>query len=725
MADGKVVYKVEVDDSSVTSDIKKTEQKIKSSSQSAANAQKKDNKSVVEDAKQSTGKVSGFFKSAFEEIKEGSGSLKDVIVSSFDDIASSVGLSAGSLAKAGLVGGFAAIGAAGVQMAADVEGSMNRFAAQTGLAGEELKEFEDTLQEIYTNGYGESLDDVADAAARIKQQFGDISAEEMQNLTEGALTLRDTLDMDLNETIRGAEQLMKQFGITSDEAMDLMASGAQNGLNYTDELGDNISEYSGKFAQAGYSAEEYFQLLANGSQGGAYNLDKVNDAINEVTTRLADGTIEESLDIYSKGTQDLFRAWQNGEATQKDVIDSIVKDIQNCDNEQQKLTMSATAFGTMGEDANAKFIESLSSVGDTFEDVNGTMDEVSGTMKGGVGASFEKFKRNIEALMVPIGQLLLPGLNAAIEVLTIIISVIANVISAFTGWITNVEGVSAAFHEILGGLASWFNELIDGIVSWFTETWNGVATWWNELWAGIGAWFQETWQGLSDWFNGIVQGIRDFFVNNFSEAFASVMTFADDFLSGVKQVIDGVKQIFQGIIDFIVGVFTGDWSRAWEGVKSVFSGIINGIAGIFKAPINAIIDGINSFIDGVNSISIPDWVPVVGGASFNIPKIPRLKVGMDFVPNDYFPAFLDYGEAVLTREENAKFRALGGVVGMENMLRGNDFMGSNLNIDYDRLAAAMANIGIYMDSERVGYLVTGGVDKNMGLTTSRKGRFSV
>lgn len=725
MADGKVVYKVEVDDSSVTSDIKKAEQKIKSSSQSAANAQKKDNKSVVEDAKQSTSKISGFFSSAFDKIKEGSGSLKDVITGSFDDIASSVGLSAESLAKAGLVGGFAAIGAAGVKMAADVEGSMNRFAAQTGLAGEELKEFEDTLQEIYTNGYGESLDDVADAAARIKQQFGDISAEEMQNITEGALTLRDTFDMDLNETIRGAEQLMTQFGITSDEAMDLMASGAQNGLNYTDELGDNISEYSGKFAQAGYSAEEYFQLLANGSQGGAYNLDKVNDAINEVTTRLADGTIEESLDIYSKRTQDLFRAWQNGEATQKDVIDSIVKDIQNCDNEQQKLTMSATAFGTMGEDANAKFIESLSSVGDTFEDVNGTMDEVSGTMNGGVGASFEKFKRNIEALMVPIGQLLLPSLNAAIEVLTIIISVIANVISAFTGWITNVEGVSAAFHEILGGLASWFNELIDGIVSWFTETWNGVSTWWNELWTGIGVWFQETWQGLSDWFNGIIQGIRDFFVNNFSEAFASVMTLADDFLSGIKQVIDGVKQIFQGIIDFIVGVFTGDWSRAWEGVKSAFSGIINGIAGIFKAPINAIIDGINSFIDGVNSISIPDWVPVVGGASFNIPNIPRLKVGMDFVPNDYFPAFLDYGEAVLTREENAKFRALGGVVGMENMLRGNDFMSSNLNIDYDRLAAAMANVGIYMDGKQVGYMTTNGVDQNMGLISSRKGRFGI
>ena len=77
-------------------------------------------------------------------------------------------------------------------------------------------------------------------------------------------------------------------------------------------LGDNLSEYSGKFAQAGYSASEYFQLLQNGLQGGAYNLDKVNDAVNEVTTRLADGTIGDSIDLYSQKTQSLFLAWQNG-----------------------------------------------------------------------------------------------------------------------------------------------------------------------------------------------------------------------------------------------------------------------------------------------------------------------------------------------------------------------------------------------------------------------------
>lgn len=99
----------------------------------------------------------------------------------------------------------------------------------------------------------------------------------------------------MNESLRGINALMEYFGLDAQKAMDLLVSGTQNGLDKTNELGDNLSEYSGKFAEAGYSAEEYFQLLENGLDAGAYNLDKVNDAINEVTTRIADGTIEDSM----------------------------------------------------------------------------------------------------------------------------------------------------------------------------------------------------------------------------------------------------------------------------------------------------------------------------------------------------------------------------------------------------------------------------------------------
>ena len=135
-------------------------------------------------------------------------------------------------------------------------------------------------------------------------------------------------------------------------------------------------------------------------------------------------------------------------------------------------------------------------------------------------------------------------------------------------------------------------------------------------------------------------------------------------MNDISNIANNIKNIFQGIINFIVGVFTGNWARAWEGVKSVFSNIVSGIANIFKSPINFMIDGINSFIRGLNRIKIPDWVPVVGGKGFHISQIPRLKVGMDFVPNDFYPAYLDYGEAVLTKEQNQKFRKMGGVEGM-------------------------------------------------------------
>lgn len=76
------------------------------------------------------------------------------------------------------------------------------------------------------------------------------------------------------------------------------------------------------------------------------------------------------------------------------------------------------------------------------------------------------------------------------------------------------------------------------------------------------------------------------------------------------------------------------------------------------------IDIINGLIDGINGIQVPDFIPIFGGMSANIPNIPRLKVGMDYIPSDYFPAYLDEGEAVLTKQENAMYRQLGGLQGM-------------------------------------------------------------
>lgn len=103
------------------------------------------------------------------------------------------------------------------------------------------------------------------------------------------------------------------------------------------------------------------------------------------------------------------------------------------------------------------------------------------------------------------------------------------------------------------------------------------------------------------------------------------------FADGLKNAIEGVKTIFEGIINFITGVFSGNWSQAWEGVKSIFTGIFDTLGALFKTPINAVISLINKAISGINGLdlTIPDWVPLIGGKSFaiNIPEIPMLAKG--------------------------------------------------------------------------------------------------
>ena len=97
-------------------------------------------------------------------------------------------------------------------------------------------------------------------------------------------------------------------------------------------------------------------------------------------------------------------------------------------------------------------------------------------------------------------------------------------------------------------------------------------------------------------------------------------------------VIDSIMTVLQGVIDFVTGVFTGNWELAWNGVAQIFDGIISGIEGTFKGVINGLISAINGFLGGLNGIQIPDWVPVVGGKTFNMPLIPTLGVGTEYWP---------------------------------------------------------------------------------------------
>lgn len=106
-------------------------------------------------------------------------------------------------------------------------------------------------------------------------------------------------------------------------------------------------------------------------------------------------------------------------------------------------------------------------------------------------------------------------------------------------------------------------------------------------------------------------------------------------LQSIVSIVQNVMQIFQGLIDFITGVFTGNWSQAWEGIKSIFSGIVGGLGEIIKAPLRVVVSAVNTVIGGLNKLKIPDWVPGLGGKGINIPLIPGFAKGTNFTPDTF------------------------------------------------------------------------------------------
>ena len=212
----------------------------------------------------------------------------DEVKSSADNLKSAVGgalkeATATATAIGGAVTG-AIVSANGEQKA------LNSLQAQAGLTAEEMTKYKDVLEDVYKGNFGESQEEVANVLALIKQTTNETNPSKLKDMTENLFTLRDTYDYDFVETLRAVNMLMEQFGVTGDEAFNLIAQGSQKGLNKNGDLLDTINEYSVHYKQLGYDANEFFNSLENGSKAGTFSIDKLGDAMKEFGIRSKDTT---------------------------------------------------------------------------------------------------------------------------------------------------------------------------------------------------------------------------------------------------------------------------------------------------------------------------------------------------------------------------------------------------------------------------------------------------
>ena len=141
-----------------------------------------------------------------------------------------------------------------IEIADGLDGSVNKIAAATNASAEEIEKLRSAVEQIYGDNFGEGFEDIADSIAKIKQNLGELDDKELVEVTESAYALKDVFDYDIAESSRAVKAMMENFGISASEAYDYIARGAQNGLDYSGELLDNISEYSVQFKKMGLSA---------------------------------------------------------------------------------------------------------------------------------------------------------------------------------------------------------------------------------------------------------------------------------------------------------------------------------------------------------------------------------------------------------------------------------------------------------------------------------------
>lgn len=534
------------------------------------------------------------------------------------------------------------VGDKAVSAYAETETAVSKVNAYFGETGEAAEASAEIVKNVYGSGVGQSMDAVAEAVIMVKKNLGDLGDTDLTNLTKQALTLEELYGIDMNETLRGVNSLMKQYGLTAQEAMDYIVRGTQNGLDKTNELGDNLSEYAGKFEQAGYSASEYFQLLQNGLQGGAYNLDKVNDAINEVTTRLADGTIGDSIDLYSQKTQSLFLAWQNGEATQKQVIDSIVADIGNCTSQQEALNMAAQAFGTMAEDGNLKFITSLTSVGETYDSVAGSAQKLFSQTQTPM-QEMEANTRKLQQALIPLGEKIVELANVVLPPLVAIITAVSEVFGmlpepvqnfviilgallvAFTALTPVIAALAVSFGALnisllpVIGIIAGVAAAIAGIIA-IIKNWGAITEWFGNLWQAVSQKLMELWNGLVVFFTGTIPAAFQKFIGFFSSIpnwwrglWSQVSSFFSDTWNTILQ---------NPVVQLVADTVTSLWENAKNTLQGIWSGICDIAAGAFEllknvifAPVLLLIDLVTGNFSQLASDAANIWNNIRNAAS--------------------------------------------------------------------------------------------------------------
>ncbi|MGN4742392.1 phage tail tape measure protein [Bacillus cereus group sp. MYBK227-1] len=360
---------------------------------------------------------------------------------------------------------LAGIGAAAVKVASDFDTSQRNIQSSLGLTEKGAENLGKIAKETWKDGFGQSIEEVDQSLIKVYQNMKDVPHEELEEATKSAMTLGKTFDSDINEVTRGAGQLMNQFGISSKEAFDLFAAGGQEGLNYSNEMFDNVAEYAPLYKQAGFSANEMFTIMANGTRDGSYNLDYINDLVKEFGIRVQDGSkgVSDAFAEMSPQTQKVWDNFNKGKGTSADVFNAVLGDLGKMDDKVKANQLGVAVFGTKWEDMGAQAVLGLNNANGALGDVEGTMGKMQKTQQEAFGVRWQKLMRTTMASLEPLGQAILDIAEVALPPIIKAVEVAAKAFSSMPKPIQIGVVAILGMVAVLGPLVAMMGFMTSGV----------------------------------------------------------------------------------------------------------------------------------------------------------------------------------------------------------------------------------------------------------------------
>lgn len=617
-------------------------------------------------------------------VKQGMNAIGNFASEGMDNFKNSIvsAVSASTIAIAGLgTGAFASVKGM-VEAGDEYNKAINQLSASTGAVGEELEGMEDIVQGVYATSVNASWEEVSNTIAEVHKQTG-LVGDDLQSASKNAVTLSDTFEMDVGESTRAVSSLMKNFGISADEAYNIIAMGAQSGANQNGDLLDTLNEYSAQYSALGLSADEFLQSLISGADAGVFSIDKVGDAVKEFNIRAKDGSDSsaEGFQLLGLNAEEMTSKFAQGGDTAQQAFYQVVNALDQMEDPVAKNTAAVDLFGTMYEDLESNMLPILSSMQGASENTYDALGQINEVKYNDIGSAMEGLKRSVGNLTIDMKSELAGGIAGALgglvntinsfdgdysKLIKGVVQAGKDMISAFAPLISNfkekatliVSEISDGIQEkmpiivekvpeILSKLVSGFisgkqkmmevaipliTSLVEGILQHGSELISLASTLVTGICNAIVTFLPKLIPIATQLIQTLVTGIQTLLPNIIPVAIEIIMALIDGILGALPTLMVALPQIIFAIVNGILEHLTDIIVCAIQIVMAIVSGIIENVSLLLSAVISIITTIVNLVLENLPmliNVALEIVMALVNGILQNLS--PLLEMGIQLV----------------------------------------------------------------------------------------------